>query len=127
MMDVSTTEMEAFDSKPVILGCFVLFDIAARFERGEQAKDVVLVQLEPLGKFGNAKFIDFAEKLLQHVERMRNRLNNVISFIASNHGVLFWYPAFATASRKRTLEKCFNLNGKPKQCQRRIKRYLRIG
>jgi hypothetical protein len=92
-MDVSATKMKAFDSKPVILSRFVLFDITARLERREQPKDVVLMQLEPLGKFGHAKFVDLAEKLLQHIKRMRNRLNNVVGFIASNHGVLFSYPA----------------------------------
>jgi len=61
MMDVSASEMQALDPEPVILGRFVLFDIAARFESREQTKDVVLVQLEPLGKFGYAKLIDLAE------------------------------------------------------------------
>ena len=84
-MYVSASEMEAFDPEPVVLGRFVLFDIAARFECGEQAKDVVLVQLEPFGKFGYAKFIDLAEKLLEHVERMRDGLDDVICFIAADH------------------------------------------
>jgi hypothetical protein len=85
MMDVSASEMEALDPEPVILGGFVLFDIAARFERGEQTKDVVLVQLEPFGKFGYAKFVNLAEKLLEHVERMRDRLDDVVGFIAADH------------------------------------------
>src|SRR5713226_9425466 len=93
MMDVSASEMEAFDPEPVVLGRFVLFDIAARFERGEQAEDVIFVQLEPFGKFGYAKFIDLAEELLEHVEGMRNRLDEVVGFIASDHSQ-FWCPAF---------------------------------
>jgi hypothetical protein len=85
MMDVSATEMQALDPEPVVFGGFVLFDIAARFERGEQTKDVVLVQLEPFGKFGYAKFVNLAEKLLEHVKRMRDRLDDVVGFIAADH------------------------------------------
>jgi hypothetical protein len=84
-MDVSASEMQAFDPEPVVLGRFVLFDVAARFERCEQTKDVVLVQLEPFGKFGYAKLVDLAEKLLEHVERMRDRLDDVVGFIAADH------------------------------------------
>jgi hypothetical protein len=85
MMDVSASEMEAFDAEPVVLGGFVLFDISARFEGGEQAKDVVLVQFESFGKFGYAKFIDLAEELLEDVERVRDRLYNVVGFVAADH------------------------------------------
>jgi hypothetical protein len=85
MMDVSASEMEALDPEPVVLGRFVLFDIAARFERGEQTKDVVLVQLETFGKFGYAKFVNLAEKLLEHVKCMRDGLDDVVGFIAADH------------------------------------------
>ena len=85
MMDVTATEVEAFDAEPIIFGSFVLFDVTARLERREQPEDVVLMQLEPLGKFRDAEFIDFAEKLFEHVERMRNGLDNVVSFIAPDH------------------------------------------
>ena len=82
VIDIAAPEMQALDPEAIVLGRLVLLDIAARFERGEQAKDVVLMQLETLGKFGDAEFIDFAEKLFEHVERMRNRLDNVVCFIA---------------------------------------------
>jgi hypothetical protein len=45
-----------------------LLNVTARFERREQSEDVVLMQLEPLGEFRNAQFIDVAEKLFEHVE-----------------------------------------------------------
>ena len=100
MMDVSASEMQALDAEPVIFGRFVLFDIAARFERGEQTKDVVLVQLEPFGKFGYAKFVDLAEKLLEHVERMRDRLDDVVGFIPADHKC----SIFVSGVRYRKLE-----------------------
>jgi len=43
------------------------------------------MQLEPLGKFGYAQFIYVAEKLFKHVERVRDRLNYVVCFVASDH------------------------------------------
>jgi hypothetical protein len=85
MMDVSATEMEAFDAEPIIFGGLVLFDIAARLERREQPKDVVLMQLEPLRQFSYAQFIGLAEKLFEHVERMRDGLDHVVGFVASDH------------------------------------------
>src|SRR5260370_17590965 len=85
MMDVTATEVEAFDAEAIIFGGFVLFDVTACLERREQPEDVVLMQLEPLGKFRDAKFIAFAQELFEHVERVRNGLDNVVSFIASDH------------------------------------------
>jgi len=85
MMDVTATEVQAFDAEAIIFGGFVLFDVTTRFERREQPEDVVLVQLEPLGQFRNAEFIDVAEKLFEHVERMRDGLDQVVGFIASDH------------------------------------------
>ena len=111
-MDVSATEMQALDPEPVILSSFVLFDITARFERGEQTKDVVLVQLEPFGKFGYAKFVNLAEKLLEHVERMCDGLDEVVGFVASDHKCsifVFWVRNRKLA--EALLEKCFNLDG----------------
>src|SRR5579862_9181841 len=85
MMDVTTAEVQALDAEAVIFGGFVLLDVTARFERREQTKDVVLMELEPFGEFRHAEFIDVAEELFEHVERMRDGLNYVVGFIASNH------------------------------------------
>jgi hypothetical protein len=85
MMDVTATEVQAFDAEAIIFGGFILFDITARFERRQKPKDVVLMQLEPLGEFRNAEFIDVAEKLFEHVERVRDGLDQVVGFIASDH------------------------------------------
>jgi hypothetical protein len=43
----------------------------------------VLVQLEALGKFSHAQFVDVAEELFEHVERVRDRLNNVVCLFAT--------------------------------------------
>ena len=85
MMDVTATEVQALDAEAIILGGLILFDVTARFEGREQSEDVVLMQLEPLRQFRNAEFIDVAEKLFEHVERMRDGLDYVVGFIASDH------------------------------------------
>jgi hypothetical protein len=87
MMDVTASEVEAFDAEAIILSGFVLLDVTARLERREQSEDVVLMQLEPLGKFRHAEFVDVAEELFEHVERMRDGLDYVVGFIASDHRV----------------------------------------
>ena len=88
VVDIAASQVQALDSQAIVLGRPVLFDIAARLERGEQTKDVVLVQLEALGKFGDAEFVDLAEKLFEHVESVRNRLDDVVGFVAPDHGEL---------------------------------------
>jgi hypothetical protein len=77
--------VQALDAEAIIFGSFVLLNVTARFERREQSEDVVLMQLEPLGKFRNAQFIDVAEKLFEHVERVRDGLDDVVGFISSDH------------------------------------------
>src|SRR5216683_992804 len=91
MMDVSASEVQTFYSKPIIFGGLVLLDITPRFERREQTKYVVLMQLEPFRKFSDAEFVDLAKELLKHVERMRDGLNYVVCFVASDHQ-FFMYP-----------------------------------
>ena len=81
MMNVAASEVQALDAEAIIFGRSVLFDVAARFQRREQTKDVVLMQLEALGKFRNAEFVDVAEKLFEHVERVRDGLDDVVGFI----------------------------------------------
>ena len=100
MMDVTATEVQALDAEAIILGGFVLFDVTARFEGREQSEDVVLMQLEPLGKFRNAEFIDVAEELFEHVERMRDGLDYVVGFIASDHR--FSVSTLATRKTERS-------------------------
>src|SRR5258708_31635034 len=85
MMNVTASEVQAFDAEAIIFGGFVLFDVTARLERREQTKDVVLMQLEPLGKFRHTEFIYVDEELFEHVERMRDGLDYVVGFIASDH------------------------------------------
>src|SRR5208283_4979972 len=83
VMDITPAEMEAFYAEPVIFGGAILFDIAARLQGGEQPENIVLVQLEALGKFSHAQFVDVAEELFEHVERVRDRLNNVVCLFAT--------------------------------------------
>ena len=89
MLDITPSEMQAFDPEAIILARPILLDIAARFQGGEQSKNIVLMQLEALGKFGYAKLIDIAKKLLHHVERVRDRLDQVIGFVASDYHLEF--------------------------------------
>ena len=103
MMDVTTAEVEALDAEAIIFGGFVLLDVAARFERREQAEDVVLMQLEALGKFGHAEFIDLAEELFEHVERVRDGLNDVVGFVATDH---FLFSVYAGGSQGRSSTLC---------------------
>ena len=98
MMDVTATEVQALDAEAVIFGGFVLLDVTARLERREQSKDVVFMQLEPFGKLRYAEFIDVAEELFEHVERMRDGLDYVVGFIASDH--FFSFFSIYTAIRK---------------------------
>jgi hypothetical protein len=92
--------VEALDAEAIILGGFVLLDVTARFERREQAKDVVLMKLKPLGKFRHAEFIDVAEELFEHVERVRDGLDYVVGFIASDHFFSF-FSIYAAIRRMR--------------------------
>jgi hypothetical protein len=85
MMNVTASEVQALDAEAIIFGSFVLLNETARFERREQSEDVVLMQLKPLGKFRNAQFIDVAEKLFEHVERVRDGLDDVVGFVSSDH------------------------------------------
>src|SRR5262249_49285289 len=78
-------ELETFQSQPIVFRRGVLFDVAARLERREQAEDVVLVELQPLAQLGDADFLRVLVELLQHVEGMRHRLNRVVGFFAPNH------------------------------------------
>jgi hypothetical protein len=87
MLDVAPTEVQTLDPEAIVLARLVLLDLAAGFEGGEKAENVVLMQLETLRQFGDAELVDVAEKLLHHVERMRHRLDEIIGFIASHcHG-----------------------------------------
>src|ERR1700689_4071959 len=113
--------MQALDPEAIVLGRFVLLDIAARLERRGQAEDVVLMQLEPLGKFRPSKFVNFTEKLFEHVERMRDGLNNVVCLFAPNHliHVLQLLPRTMSDRHAMTpLENCFTLDATRKSCQR---------
>ena len=84
VLHVALTELEAAHAKPVVLGAPVLLDVAARLEGGEQAEDVVLVQLEPLGQLGDAELVGVLEELLKDVERVRDRLDDVVGFLPSH-------------------------------------------
>jgi hypothetical protein len=43
------------------------------------------MQLEPLGKFSYSQFIDIAEELFEHIERVGDGLDKVVGFVASDH------------------------------------------
>ena len=72
MINIAASQVQALDSQAIVLGRPVLFDIAARLQRGEQTKDVVLMQLQALGKFGDAEFVDLAKELFEHVQSVGN-------------------------------------------------------
>ena len=84
-MDERLTELETLQAQSVILRHLILFNITSRFERSEQTENIVLMQLQPLAKFGNSDFIDVAIELFQDVERMGDRLNDVIGLLAPHH------------------------------------------
>src|SRR5438876_1180226 len=89
VMDIAAAEMQAFDAEAIIFAGAILLDIAARFEGGEDAEDVVLVQLEAFGKFGDTEFVALAKELFEDVERMRHGLDNVVCLVAPHHWVYF--------------------------------------
>ena len=79
---VALPELEAAHAEAVVLGRAILLDVAARLEGREQPKDVVLVQLEPLRQLGDPELVGLAAELLEHVERVRYRLDDVVGFLA---------------------------------------------
>src|SRR5262245_4839537 len=87
VLDVALAELQAADAQAVVLGAPVLLDVATRFEGSEQPEDVVLVQLEALGQLGDAQLVGVLEELLEHVERVRHRLDDVIGFLPSHRHV----------------------------------------
>src|SRR5579862_5552207 len=72
------------------------------------------MELEPLGQFGDAELVDVAEELLHHVERMRDRLDQVVGFVASDchRESRGSFPVIRAILGKRS-----NLDGHPKRCQ----------
>jgi hypothetical protein len=73
VLHVGLSELEAADAEPVVLGRAVLLDVAARLERREKPKYVVLVQLQAFREIGDAELLRLAGELLEHVQRVRNR------------------------------------------------------
>src|SRR5262249_13787238 len=84
--DVRLPELERPDAEPVVLGRLVLLDVAARLERREQPKNVVLVKLQPLAELSDAELVGLAVELLDDVERMRDGANDVVALLATDHG-----------------------------------------
>src|SRR5881396_556664 len=82
VLHVALPELEATDAEAVVLGGPVLLDVAARLERGEQAEDVVLVEPEPLRQLGHAELLGLARELLEHIQRVRHRLDDVVGLLA---------------------------------------------
>ena len=72
VVNIAASQVQTLDSQAIVFGRPVLFDIAARLEGGEQTEDVVLMQLQAFGKFGDAEFVDFTKELFEHVQRVRN-------------------------------------------------------
>ena len=94
LLHVGLSELQAADAEPVVLGRLVLLDVAARLERREQTKDVVLVQLQALRELGDAELVGLAGELLEHVERVRDGLDDVVGFLAPDHGTGAFRKAF---------------------------------
>src|SRR5262249_52981080 len=118
VMDVASSEQQAFDAKAIVLGRLVLFYVSASFQRRQQTEDVVLVELEPLRKFGYSEFVYVAKELFQHVQRMCDGLDDVIGFVTPDHRIPSVVATDETKSAAPALEKCFNLDGASRTCQR---------
>src|SRR5207245_6122865 len=84
VLHVALAELQAADAEAIVLGRAVLLDVAPGLERRQQTEDVVLVELEALGVLGHPELVGLAEELLQHVERVRDRLDDVVGFLASH-------------------------------------------
>ena len=90
LRDVRLPKLQATNSQTVVLGGLVLLDVPPRLQRGEQPEDVILVQFQPLAQLGDTELIVFAGELLEHVERVGDRLDDVVGFLATHatlHGL----------------------------------------
>src|SRR5262249_33583760 len=81
---VALAELEAADPEAVVLRGAVLLDVAARFQGGEQAEDVVLVQLQALRELRDAELFGVETELLEHVERVRHGLDDVVRILPAH-------------------------------------------
>jgi len=86
VLHVGLAELQAADAEAVVLGRAVLLDVAARLERREEAKDVVLVELQAFREIGDAELFRLAGELLEHVQRVRDGLDDVVRFLSPHHG-----------------------------------------
>jgi len=81
----TVTDLQAADAESVVLGRLVLLDVAARLERREEPKYVVLVELQAFREIGDAELFRLAGELLEHVQRVRDGLDDVVRFLSPHH------------------------------------------
>ena len=82
VLHVALTQLETADAEAIVLRCPVLLDVAARLERREQAEDVVLVELQALGELRHPELLGLAAELLEDVQAVGDRLDDVVGFLA---------------------------------------------
>src|SRR5262249_17805507 len=87
VLDVALSQLETADPQAVVLGRAVLLDVATRLERGEEAEDVVLVELQPLRELGDPELLGLPAELLEDVQAVGARLNDVIGFLSADHEI----------------------------------------
>ena len=87
MLHVALTQLETADAEAIVLRRPVLLDVAARLEGGEEAEDVVLVELQALGELRHPELLGLAAELLEDVQAVGNRLDDVVRFLAPHHGI----------------------------------------
>ena len=74
--------LEGADAQAVIPGQLVLFYITTGLQRCKQPEDIVFVQVQFFGEFGNPKvLLGYSLKRLQYVERVDNRLYGIILLV----------------------------------------------
>src|SRR4029077_16233307 len=106
-MDESLSELQTPQTKSIVLGNLVLFDISAGFKCSKQSKNIVLVELKPFAKFGHANLINAPVELLQYIKSMRDRLNRIIGFLAPDHVSSWMNTGVGTYSTKVRSKKAF--------------------
>jgi hypothetical protein len=80
--EVCLPHLKSLHTKTIVLGLFVLIDVATQLKGGEETEHVVLVQLETLGELSHSNLSCRFAELLKHIKSMRYGLDHVIRFLA---------------------------------------------